>query len=98
MFVLGSASCVGGDGIANALATVLVQQCRRRAIARAVRPSISCKRRISAQRETFMGISVDGRGRGIGQAAKDLAEGGQTAAATLERGGGQGEHLRQRRR
>ena len=35
MFVLGSASCVGGDGIANALATVLVQQCRRRAIARA---------------------------------------------------------------
>ena len=37
------------------------------------------------------------RGRGSGQVAEDLAEGGQTAAATLERGGGQGEHLRQRR-
>src|SRR5208283_4005001 len=59
MLSLASASCVGGDDIANALATVLVQQCKRRAMARAVRPSISCKRRISAQRETFMGTSLD---------------------------------------
>jgi len=31
-----------------------------------------------------------------GQAAQDLAELSQTATAALDRGGGQGEHLRQR--
>src|ERR1035441_5620010 len=52
----------GGDFICSALLTVLVQQCSCRAIARLLSPSISCNRRISAQRETFMSHSWNEHG------------------------------------
>ena len=47
------AAWLGGSSIANALVTVVWQQLNRRAIAAFERRSISCKRRISAQSETF---------------------------------------------